>query len=226
MKFTREGPRKFVECNYDEKLLENIKKACTQHFKEKRNCDVLASGQGPSYTRLYQLPSLNVVFIRFTTPASIKNNGSASESWTLPPSMKKPKTLELFFYSQKFMLLIWWMKLGKLMWNKERSSVKILIEKFNMKNNEWSISKEVIFEVMAYKAKSDDESFWGNTWVAKRYNASSKETFEKMRETCEPRPWKWIVWPDFSQFPLVKQSWRYVKILASVSTAIPYISRK
>ena len=106
MKFTREGPRKFVECNYDEKLLENIKKACTQHFKEKRNCDVLASGQGPSYTRLYQLPSLNVVFIRFTTPASIKNNGSASGSWTLSPSMKKPKSFELFFYSQKFMLLI------------------------------------------------------------------------------------------------------------------------
>ena len=106
MKFPREGTRKFVKCDYDEKLLENIKKACTQHFKEKRNCDVLASGQGRSYTRLYQLPSLNVVFIRFTTPASIKNNGSASESWTLPPSMKKPKTFELFFYSQKFMLLI------------------------------------------------------------------------------------------------------------------------
>ena len=39
------------------------------------------------------------------------------------------------------------MKLGKLMRNKERSSAKSLIEKFNMKNNEWSISKEVIFEV-------------------------------------------------------------------------------
>ena len=101
MKFTREGPRKFAKCDYDEKLLENIKKACTR-----KACDVLASGQGPSYTRLYQLPSLNVVFIRFTTPASIKNNGSTSESWTLPPSMKKPKSFELFFYSQKFMLLI------------------------------------------------------------------------------------------------------------------------
>ena len=45
MKFTREGPREFVEYNYDEILLENIKQACTQHFKEKRNCDVLASEQ-------------------------------------------------------------------------------------------------------------------------------------------------------------------------------------
>ena len=43
MKFTREGPRDFVEYNYDEILLENIKDVCTQHFKEKRNCDVLQS---------------------------------------------------------------------------------------------------------------------------------------------------------------------------------------
>ena len=61
MKFVSEGPREFVEYNYDEILLDNIKEACTQHFKEKRNCDVLASEQGPSYTRLDQLPSsLNV----------------------------------------------------------------------------------------------------------------------------------------------------------------------
>ena len=30
-----------------------------------------------------------------------------------------------------------------------------------------------------------DESLRGNTWVAKKYNAYSKETFEKMGETCE-----------------------------------------
>ena len=70
------------------------------------------------------------------------------------------------------------MKLGKLIRNKERSSAKVLTEKLNIENNEWSISKEAIFEIMAYKAKSDDESLRGNTWVAKKYNASSKE--EKM----------------------------------------------
>ena len=73
-----------------------------------------------------------------------------------------------------------------------------MIEKVNMEINEWSISKEVIFKIqdkafaegefrMAYKAKSDNESFRGNTWVAKKYNASSKETFEKMGETCESK---------------------------------------
>ena len=62
------------------------------------------------------------------------------------------------------------MKLGKLVRNKERRSANVLIEKFNMENNERSISKGVIFEIedeafaevgfcMTYKAKSDDESF-------------------------------------------------------------------
>ena len=60
MKFTREVPREFVDYNYDEILLENIKQACTQYFKEKRNCDILASEQGPSCTRLDQLPNLNL----------------------------------------------------------------------------------------------------------------------------------------------------------------------
>ena len=59
-----------------------------------------------------------------------------------------------------------------------------------MENNVRPISKEAIFETedkafteggfrMAHKAKSDDESLRGNTWIVKKYNASSKETFER-----------------------------------------------
>ena len=39
------------------------------------------------------------------------------------------------------------MKLGKTIRNKGRGSAKVLIKKFNMEINEWSISKEVIFEI-------------------------------------------------------------------------------
>ena len=58
-------------------------------------------------TPLDELLSLNLIFIRFTTPALIKNNDSASESWTLPPPMKKAKKFwkqsnwEKIFHSQK-----------------------------------------------------------------------------------------------------------------------------
>ena len=63
-----------------------------------------------------------------------------------------------------------------------RSSAEVLTEKLNMENNKWSISKEAIFEIMEYKAKSDDESLRGNTWVAKKYNASSKENLKRWKK--------------------------------------------
>ena len=94
MKLLREGPREFVEYNYDEILLKNVKETCIQHFKDKRICGVLASEQRPSFMRLDQLPSLNLIFQRFTTSASIQNNNPASESWTLPHPMKNQKVLK------------------------------------------------------------------------------------------------------------------------------------
>ena len=50
-KFTRQGLRKFAEYNYDEIFLESVKQACTQHFKEKQNGDVLASEQATIVSR-------------------------------------------------------------------------------------------------------------------------------------------------------------------------------
>ena len=135
--------------------------------------DLLPSEQGLSFTRLDQLyPSSSLIFIRFTTPASIKNNDSTSESWTLSPPIKKPKSFENKAIEKKYFIpkglsVIDMLKLRKLVRNKKRRSANILIEKFN---NERSISKEVIFQIedeafaevgfrMAHKAKSDDESF-------------------------------------------------------------------
>ena len=102
-------------------------------------------------------------------------NQSNCGSWTLPPPMEKAKgfgnkAIEKKSFIPKSLSVVDIMKLGKLIQNKETSSVKILIEKFNMKNNEWSISKDMIFETedkdfveagfrVAYKAKIDDESY-------------------------------------------------------------------
>ena len=108
MQLTREGP---VE--YDEILLENIEETCTQNFFKKQNCNVLISEQIPLCTCLDQLSSLNLIFIHYATPASIKYNESTSELWTLPPPMKKAKSFEnkaidkKIFHSQKFSWLLW-----------------------------------------------------------------------------------------------------------------------
>ena len=72
MKYSREGPRDFVPFEYEEVTIDNIKKACQKHFKEHRNCDVLASEQGPSCSRIDQLPSLKIIHIRFTNDLSRK----------------------------------------------------------------------------------------------------------------------------------------------------------
>ena len=98
------------------------------------------------------MPSLNLIFLRFTTPASIKNNDSASESWTLTSPMKKAKSfkskaIEKKYFIPKGLSVIDMMKLGKHIRNKERSSAKVLIEKLNMKNNKWPVSKEAIFKI-------------------------------------------------------------------------------
>ena len=112
------------------------------------------------------------------------NQKNASESWNLPPPMKKAKpfenkAIEKKSFIPKRLSVIDVMKLGKPIRNKGRGSTKVLIKKFNMEINEWSISKEVIFEIedkafaeggfrMVYKAKIDDQSFRENTWVVKK----------------------------------------------------------
>ena len=50
-------------------------------------------------------------------------------------------------FISKSLSVIGMVKLGKLIRDQEGSSANNLIEKLNMENNEWSISKEVIFEI-------------------------------------------------------------------------------
>ena len=66
---------------------------------------------------------------------------------SIPPPMEKAKSFKNKAIKKKYFIpevlsVINMMKLGKLIRNKGRSSVKVLIEKLNMENNEWSISKE------------------------------------------------------------------------------------
>ena len=67
-----------------------------------------------------------------------------------------------------------------------------MIEKLNTENNEWSISKEAIFEIqdkalaedgfhMAFKAKSDDESFRRNTWIVKKYKRLRRKPLKRWK---------------------------------------------
>ena len=98
-----------------------------------------------------------------------------------------------------------------------------MIEKFNVENNEWSISKEVIFEIddkafarggfrIAYEAKSDDESFRENAWVVNKYSTSSKETFEKMGEAYESHSKKAVQMNCFARYFSFSFSKAFLKV--------------
>ena len=57
MKYERLGPQEFVTYSYDEVSLENIKRACYFHFRDRLTnsdmvCDILATQNGPSCTKL------------------------------------------------------------------------------------------------------------------------------------------------------------------------------
>ena len=94
IKLAWEGPREFVEYNYVQILQQNIK--------------MFSSKQGPSCTCLDQLPSLHLIIIRFTTPASVKNSDSISESWTPPAPMKKAKSFENKTSEKSSQMSMWW----------------------------------------------------------------------------------------------------------------------
>ena len=50
-------PREFVDFEFDDLSLTNIKKACSSHFNlPASTCDVLVSNKGPSCTHISQIP--------------------------------------------------------------------------------------------------------------------------------------------------------------------------
>ena len=74
MKYAKQGPCEFVAFEYYEVPLENIKCACKVHYRENlATCDILTSEQGPSSSRLDEIPSFKVIYVRFIMPESGKS---------------------------------------------------------------------------------------------------------------------------------------------------------
>ena len=92
----REFTREFVEYISDEVLLGNIKEAYTQLFKEKRNCDVLASEQGPSCMRLDQSIKATV------------DHGLCHFRWKKQKVLETKQLRKNLLFPKVYLLLIWW----------------------------------------------------------------------------------------------------------------------
>ena len=67
-KYSRVGPREFVDFSNLEMMVENIKNACTDHFNSigaGMVSDILAGDQGPSCRIVKQIPNLQQIHVRF-----------------------------------------------------------------------------------------------------------------------------------------------------------------
>jgi hypothetical protein len=68
-KYARVGPREFVSFPHEAVTIKNLKEACHKHFKSRIGddmvCDILAGNQGPSCSSVEQIPSFNIIHVRF-----------------------------------------------------------------------------------------------------------------------------------------------------------------
>ena len=66
MKYQKQGPHEFVLFEYSEVTMENTKCACKVHYLENlTTSDILVFEQGPSCSRLDQIPYFKVIYVRF-----------------------------------------------------------------------------------------------------------------------------------------------------------------
>ena len=210
MKYSREGPRDFVPFEYEDLTIDNIKKACQKHFKEHRDCDVLASEQGPSCSGIDQLPSLKIIHIRFSNDLSRKRYFPRISSFSktsdfsgipskhpksfsavskqvekrsepvFPRSLSAADMLHLFEKKIRMMLRLW----------------LTLLTSFDIAKKEWKTVTETYFEIeemhfaedafrKAYRAKCSTYPFKNTQWVIKKLNQSTITDLKVFEESSE-----------------------------------------
>lgn len=90
MKYERIGAQEFVPYPYEELNMENIKRACYKHFKDKLSdiqmeTDILASQNGPSCNKLSHIKNFKLIYVRFVS----------TNRQPIPPSMSVLQSLKV-----------------------------------------------------------------------------------------------------------------------------------
>ena len=158
MKYSREGPRDFFPFEYEEVTIDKIKKACQKHFKERRNCDVLASEQGLSCSRIDQIPSLKIIHIRFRNNLSGKRSFPEISSFPKTSDIsgipsKHPKSFSVVSKQVKKRSASFiprrlsaadMLRLGTLIRKENKNDVKVVVESFEIAKKEWKTDRGVL----------------------------------------------------------------------------------
>ena len=208
-KYSRVGPREFVDFSNLEMTVENIKKACTDHFKSSIGtgmvCDILAGDQGPSCRTVKQIPNLQLIHVRFIPEGEgdadveildTKSKGSPeaslkrkNRSLSPPPKSKMVSRIPPRSLSVSTIL-----QLGRLVAPK---TTLVNLFSFHLHSLRWSnipipvefdISDDILGERAfrkAYKAATSTKDFSHATWVIKRYKPEAVKQIEDMNQTVE-----------------------------------------
>ena len=163
-KYAKQGPREFVPFQDSEVTLENIKRACIVHYRENLTAfDILASEQGPSCSRLDQIPSFKFIYVRFTMPESGKS--ILSETFGLGPFQRQlqHKKLQKSVISHsvispistakstassvvpKNLSAVDMLKFGKIIKPVKKKILNVGVEEFDIESKEWVILGPVSF---------------------------------------------------------------------------------
>jgi hypothetical protein len=82
--YARAGPREFVSFPHEAVTIKNLKEACHKHFKsrigEDMARDIIAGDQRPSCSSVEQIPSSNVIHVRFLVANHEESTPSSHDS--------------------------------------------------------------------------------------------------------------------------------------------------
>ena len=215
MKYSKQGPCEFVLFEYSEITLENIKRVCKVHYRKNlTTCEILASEQGPSCSRLDQIPSFKVIYVHFIMPQPGKSILSGTleldpfesqpqhkKMWksAIPHSVVSPFSAAKSIASTvvpKSLSAVDMLKFGKIIKPVEKKILNVGVEEFDIESKEWVVLGPVSFltEISpfgeggfryAFKATSNHHKFRDATYVIKRYKTSALENIEILKQSPE-----------------------------------------
>ena len=141
---------------YSKVTLENIKRGCKVHYGENlTTCDILISDQGPSCSRLNQIPSFKVIYVSSIMPEP--GNSILSEALELDPIGSQPqyKKIRKSFFScslvspvstaksivssvvPKSLSSVDILEFGKIIKPIEKKILNVVVEEFDIESTEW-----------------------------------------------------------------------------------------
>ncbi|XP_077869811.1 transient receptor potential cation channel subfamily M member 6-like [Saccoglossus kowalevskii] len=207
-KYSRIGPREFVSFPYEDVIFTNIKHACNKHFTkligENIQCDILAGEQGPSCCELSQIPTLNLIHVRFV-PSTNEDGTETNSSPIIKRKRSKPRvqsqpsqvasrsmTREQYPKSLSVMDML---KLGKDI--SEKSKTVINLFSFDIHQMAWSLMPRVVEFTIdkepfgtggfrhAFKGVSRTANFNTSVWVIKKYLPDALKSIQDTHQTVE-----------------------------------------